>query len=105
MRRCTTKEGTIMAKSVVTGMAVCEALAVCAGNANPHAHKSPVHVTRTALTLSSLTARDGPLMTARMSHSRSAVTAVDGSRKRQAGRLAHSFFEIHCERRRSCGNR
>jgi hypothetical protein len=50
-----------MAKSVVMGMAVCAALAVCAGNANANAHKLHVHVTRTALTLSSLTAKGGPL--------------------------------------------
>jgi hypothetical protein len=57
MRLCTT--GTIMAKSVVTVMIVCATLAVCAGNADAHVHKS--HVTRTASTLTSLTAKGGPL--------------------------------------------
>jgi hypothetical protein len=50
-----------MAKSVFRGMAVCAALAVCAGNANAHVHKSHVHTTRTALALSSLAAKGGPL--------------------------------------------
>jgi hypothetical protein len=34
MRRCTTKQSTIIAKSVFTGMGVCAALAVCAGVAD-----------------------------------------------------------------------
>jgi hypothetical protein len=55
-----------MAKSVVTGMVVCAVLAASAGHANAHAHKSHVqksvvHMTRTASTLSSLTAKAGPL--------------------------------------------
>ena len=89
-----------MAKSVVTGMAVCAALAVCAGNANAHAHKSHVHMTRTALTLSSLTAKGGSL------HDCVHVTflqcggGVDGSKKWPVNHL----FGFHYERRQSCGN-
>jgi hypothetical protein len=53
MRRCTTKEVTIMARLVVAGMAVCAALTVCAAQVPCMA--------RTALTLSSLTANGGAL--------------------------------------------
>jgi hypothetical protein len=49
-----------MTRSLLTGMAVCAALAVFAGNAN--AYKAPVHPARTAQpTMSSLTAKGGPL--------------------------------------------
>ena len=48
-----------MTKSLLTGIAVCAALAVFAGNAN--AHKAPIHTTRTAQSTSSLTAKGGPL--------------------------------------------
>jgi hypothetical protein len=53
------KEGTIMTKSLLTGIAVCAALAVFAGNAN--AYRAPIHTTRTAQSMSSLTAKGGPL--------------------------------------------
>jgi hypothetical protein len=46
-----------MTKSLLTGIAVCAALAVFAGNAN--AYRAPVHTTRTAQ--SPLTAKGGPL--------------------------------------------
>jgi hypothetical protein len=53
-----------MTKSIVPGLAVCVALAVGAGNADAHVHKSHMykpHVHMTAQTLSSLMARGGPL--------------------------------------------
>jgi hypothetical protein len=53
------KDGRIMTKSVLTGIAVCAALAVFSGNAN--AYKTRTHATRTVRSLSSLTARGGPL--------------------------------------------
>jgi hypothetical protein len=54
-----------MAK-LLTGMAICAALAIGPGNANahmhrPHAYKSHAPMTTTAPTLSSLTAKGGPL--------------------------------------------
>jgi hypothetical protein len=48
-----------MTKSVLTGIAVCAALAVFSGNAI--AHTTPIHTTRTAWSLASLTVRGGPL--------------------------------------------
>jgi hypothetical protein len=48
-----------MMKSLLTGMAVCTALAVFVGNAN--AYRGPVHMTKSASTFSSLTAKGGPL--------------------------------------------
>jgi hypothetical protein len=70
MRRCTTEEGTIMTKSLLTGMAVCAALALFAGNAyayvrKAHGHayayvnRSPMHVAQR--TWESLRAKGGPL--------------------------------------------
>jgi hypothetical protein len=55
------QEGTIMMKSLLTVMAVFAALAVFAGNANAYKYKAPIHKTRTVQTLSSLTAKGGPL--------------------------------------------
>jgi hypothetical protein len=43
MRRCTTKEGTIMTESLLTGMAVCVAMALFAGNANANVRKAHDH--------------------------------------------------------------
>jgi hypothetical protein len=51
----TTKEGKIMTKSLLTGMAVCAALAVFAGNA--YAYRGSIQTTRTQ----SLTEKGGPL--------------------------------------------
>jgi len=48
-----------MTKSLLTGIAVCAALAVFAGNAN--AHKAHTYATRTVSTWSSLMAKGGPL--------------------------------------------
>jgi hypothetical protein len=48
-----------MTKSLLTGIAVCVALAVFAGNAN--AYRAPIHTTRTAQSMSSLAAKGGPL--------------------------------------------
>jgi hypothetical protein len=48
-----------MTKSLLTGIAVCAALAVFAGNA--YAYRAPIHTTRTAQSTSSLTAKGGPL--------------------------------------------
>jgi hypothetical protein len=55
-----------MTRSVLAGMAVFGALAVGVGNGDAHVHKShvhkpPVHLTMTAPTLPSLTAKGGPL--------------------------------------------
>jgi hypothetical protein len=56
-----------MTKSLLTGMAVCTALAIFAGNADAHVrkatvHKVPVYAKKIApATLSSLTAKGGPL--------------------------------------------
>jgi hypothetical protein len=53
-----------MTKSIVTGMAVCVALAVGGGNAAAHMHKSHMYKSNvhiTAQTLASLTAKGGPL--------------------------------------------
>jgi hypothetical protein len=50
-----------MAKSLLTGMAVCAALAVFVGNADAYKNKASVHKAWTARTLSSLAARGGPL--------------------------------------------
>jgi hypothetical protein len=62
LRRCTTKEGTIMTKSLLTGMAVCAALAILAGGADARkAQKAPIRTTGTAPSISSLTAKGGPL--------------------------------------------
>ena len=47
-----------MTKSMLTAMVVSAALAVGAGNADAHRHKSHMH---TAPALSSLTAKGGPL--------------------------------------------
>ena len=48
-----------MTKSLLTGMAICAALATFAGNA--YAYKAPIHTTRTAQSMSLLTAKGGPL--------------------------------------------
>jgi hypothetical protein len=48
-----------MTKSLLKGMAVCGALAVFAGNA--YAYKAPIHTIRTGQSMSSLTAKGGPL--------------------------------------------
>ncbi len=45
-----------MTKSLLTGIAICAALAALGGNA--YAYKAPVHTTQS---LSSLTAKGGPL--------------------------------------------
>jgi hypothetical protein len=50
-----------MTKSVVTGIVVCAALAICAGNADAYVHKSQTQMARKALTPLSLTAKGGPL--------------------------------------------
>jgi hypothetical protein len=50
-----------MANSVVAGIIVCGALAICTGRANAHVREAPVHMTRTASTLSSLKIKGGPL--------------------------------------------
>jgi hypothetical protein len=61
-----------MTKSLLTGMAVCAALAVFAGNANAHVRKtpthayayvnrSPIHVANPTPTIASLRAKGGPL--------------------------------------------
>jgi hypothetical protein len=47
-----------MTKSLLTGMAICAALAIFAGNA--YAYKA-IHTTRTVRSMSSLTAKGGPL--------------------------------------------
>jgi hypothetical protein len=57
--RRTTKEGTVMMKSLLTGMAICAALAAFAGNA--YAYKASIHTTRTEQSMSALTAKGGPL--------------------------------------------
>jgi hypothetical protein len=48
-----------MTKSLLTGIAVCAALAVFAGNA--FAYKAPTYTTRTSLDMRSLMAKGGPL--------------------------------------------
>ncbi len=48
-----------MTKSLLTGMAICGALATFAGNA--YAYKAPIHTVRTVQSMSSLTAKGGPL--------------------------------------------
>jgi hypothetical protein len=58
MRRCTPVEATIMAKSLLTGIAICTTLAVFAGNAyayKAHAHKT--HKTTTTLTTGTQSSR------------------------------------------------
>ena len=58
-----------MTKSLLTGMAVCAALAIFAGNADAHVRKAHVHkvpvyakqVTPATLDMSLLTAKGGPL--------------------------------------------
>jgi hypothetical protein len=61
MRRFTTKEGAIMTKSLLTGMAALAALAVLAGSANAHVKKSRIHAAMTASPQSWLTVKGGPL--------------------------------------------
>jgi hypothetical protein len=53
------KDGRIMTKSVLTGIAVCAALAAFSGNAN--AYTTSTHTSRTLRSLSSLTPRGGRL--------------------------------------------
>jgi hypothetical protein len=58
LRRCTPVEDTIMAKSLLAGIAICTTLAVFAGNANAYkarAHKT--HKTTTTLTTGAQSSR------------------------------------------------
>jgi hypothetical protein len=50
-----------MTKSLLTGMAVCVALAAFAGNANAYRHKAPVYKPGPAPAMSRLMAKGGPL--------------------------------------------
>jgi hypothetical protein len=77
LRRCAMKEGAIMTKSLVTGMAVCAALAVFVGSAGAHARKhvyapraqavsasenhGPGAPPLSSLPISALSAKGGPL--------------------------------------------
>jgi hypothetical protein len=52
-------EGTIMAKSLLTGIAICTTLAMCAGNA--HAYKVHAHKTHKTTTTSTTGPHSGSL--------------------------------------------